>query len=181
MRRPIVSAVSLVSVLAAFVLAASPAAGADAPRYGGTLVFAIGANPETLNPAITTGVNALAVTCKMFNGLVWLDRDWNPQPELARSWTITPDGLTYTFKLVENATWHDGKPFTSADVKFTMEEVLAKYHPRTRLAFQNLAGIDTPDAHTVVVRFTKPCAPVLQHMTCQDGASTTRRPARDTC
>lgn len=157
-------------LLATLVLLASPALAAEAPRYGGTLVFAIGANPETLNPAITTGVNALAVDCKMFNGLIWLDRDWNPQPELARSWTITPDGLTYTFTLVDNAKWHDGKPFTSADVKFTMEEVLAKYHPRTRLAFQNLAGIDTPDAHTVVVRFTKPYAPFLQQMTCQEGA-----------
>src|SRR5512145_2218800 len=107
-----------VFVLVVLVLAAQAAHAGEAPRYGGTLVFAIGANPETLNPAITTGVNALAVDCKIFNGLVWLDRDWNPQPELPKSWTITPDGLTYTFKLVDNAKWHDGKPFTSADVKF---------------------------------------------------------------
>ncbi len=170
MRRAVRSLVLAACVAAALAAPAVRSAAEETPRYGGTLVFAIGANPETLNPAITTGVNALAVDCKMFNGLVWLDRDWNPQPELARSWSVTPDGLTYTFKLVENAKWHDGKPFTSADVKFTMGEVLAKFHPRTRLAFANLAGIDTPDAYTVVVRFTKPYAPFLQQMTCQEGA-----------
>lgn len=148
-----------------------PAARAqEAPRHGGTMVFAIGANPETLNPAVTTGVEALAVACKMFNGLIYLDRDWNPQPELARAWTVSPDGLTYTFELVKGARWHDGKPFTAADVKFTFEQVLARFHPRTRLAFANVDRIETPDDHTVVVRFTRPYAPFLQQMTCQEGA-----------
>lgn len=140
------------------------------PQYGGTLVIAIGSNPETLNPAITTGVEALAVACKMFNGLIYLDRDWNPQPELARSWTVTPDGLRITFSLQPNVKWHDGRPFTSADVKFTMEEVLAKYHPRTRLAFANVEGVEAPDPTTVVVRFKKPYAPFMHQMTCQEAA-----------
>jgi peptide/nickel transport system substrate-binding protein len=162
----------LVGILATVMaLAQSTTAGAqEAPKRGGTLVFAIGANPETLNPAVTTGVEALAVACKMFNGLVYLDRDWNPQPELARSWTVTRDGLRVTFKLTPNVTWHDGKPFSSADVKFTMEEVLAKLHPRTRLAFANVEGVDAPDPLTVVVRFRKAYAPFLQQMTCQEAA-----------
>ncbi len=167
MRRVVASLAALVIVAAA---APSPAPAGEAPRYGGTLVFAIGANPETLNPAVTTGVEALAVACKMFNGLIYLDRDWNPQPELAESWTISPDGLTYTFRLVRNAKWHDGRPFTSADVKFTFEEVLAKFHPRTRTAFANLDRVEAPDPYTVVVRFRKPYAPFLQQMTCQEGA-----------
>lgn len=157
-------------VLGTLALAAGRAPAQEAPRYGGTFVFAIGANPETLNPAITTGVEALAVACKMFNGLVYLDRDWNPQPELAAAWTVARDGLRIVFKLQPNVRWHDGKPFTAADVKFTMEEVLAKFHPRTRLAFANVEGVDAPDPLTVVVRFKNAYAPFLQQMTCQEAA-----------
>jgi peptide/nickel transport system substrate-binding protein len=168
MRRA-VFALALGMALAA--LGAQPAAPqSETPRYGGTLVFAIGTNPETLNPAVTTGVEALGVACKMFNGLVYLDRDWNPQPELARSWTVSRDGLRIAFALQPTVKWHDGQPFTSADVKFTMEEVLAKFHPRTRLAFANVEGVDAPDPLTVVVRFKKAYAPFLHQMTCQEAA-----------
>ena len=149
---------------------AQTAAQSETPRHGGTMVFAIGANPETLNPAVTTGVEALGVACKMFNGLVYLDRDWNPQPELARSWTVSKDGLRITFSLQPNVKWHDGQAFSSADVKFTMEEVLAKFHPRTRLAFVNVEAVDAPDPLTVVVRFKKAYAPFLHQMTCQEAA-----------
>ena len=160
-------------VMAFGLAAAAPnlvSAQPETPRYGGTLVFAVGANPETLNPAVTTGVEAIGVACKMFNGLVYLDRDWNPQPELARAWTVSRDGLRITFSLQPNVRWHDGQPFTSADVKFTMEEVLAKFHPRTRLAFANVEGVDAPDPLTVVVRFKKVYAPFLHQMTCQEAA-----------
>lgn len=141
---------------------------AERPKYGGTFVFATGTDPETLNPGLTTGVEALAVACKIFNGLIWLNRDWEPQPELAKSWEISQDGLMYRFTLREDVTWHDGKPFTAADVQFTFEEVLAKYHPRARLAFANVQAVEVPDPFTVVVKFQKPYAPFLQQMTCQD-------------
>ncbi len=163
---------SFLRTLTLLALLAVPLAASaqQTPKRGGTLVFAIGSNPETLNPAVTTGVEALGVACKMFNGLVYLDRDWNPKPELAESWTVSKDGLRIAFKLRSGVTWHDGKPFTSADVKFTMEEVLAKLHPRTRLAFADVEGVDAPDASTVVVRFKKAYAPFLQQMTCQEAA-----------
>lgn len=160
---------ALTPALALLIPAAAPAQ-SETPRYGGTLVVAIGSNPETLNPAVTTGVEALAVACKMFNGLVYLDRDWNPQPELARSWAVSKDGLRISFALQPNVKWHDGQPFSSADVKFTMEEVLAKFHPRTRLAFANVEAVDAPDPLTVAVRFKKAYAPFLHQMTCQEAA-----------
>ncbi|PYO58573.1 MAG: hypothetical protein DMD83_03285 [Candidatus Rokuibacteriota bacterium] len=152
------------------LLPGTVAAQTESPRHGGTLVVAIGSNPETLNPAVTTSVEALAVACKMFNGLIYLDRDWKPQPELARSWTVSKDGLRISFALQPGVKWHDGQPFTSADVKYTMEEVLARFHPRTRLAFANVEGVDTPDPLTVVVRFKKAYAPFLHQMTCQEAA-----------
>ena len=140
------------------------------PVQGGTLIFAIGGDPQTLNPAITTNVEALAVSCKMFNGLVWLNRDFEAQPELAESWEISEDGLTYTFHLRDDVVWHDGTPFTASDVEYTFEQVLAEYHPRSGRAFESVTDVSTPDGYTVVVQFEEPYAPFLQQMTCQEGA-----------
>lgn len=143
---------------------------ADAPVHGGTFVFAVGSDPETLNPAMTTGVEALSVDCKMFNGLTYRDRQGKSHPELATDWFVPPDGMRYTFKLRRDVRWQDGQPFTSADVKFTFENILAKYHPRAKVAFANVASVETPDAYTVVVNMKKPYGPFLEQMTCQDGA-----------
>lgn len=160
--------IALFVLVGVFAITPVPAWGADSPRYGGTLVIAISANPALLNPAIAGATEQIVVGCKMFNSLIYVDRDWNPQPELAKSWTISPDGRVYTFKLVENARWHDGKPFTSADVKFSFEEVSAKYHHRMAVALATLERIDTPDPYTVVVRFKNPYAPFLEALTCQN-------------
>src|ERR1700719_418203 len=78
-----------------------------------------------------------------------------PRPALAESWTAAPDGKTYTFKLRRGVTWHDGKPFTSADVKFSLEEIWKKLHPRGRVTFGKVTAVDTPDASTVVVRLSE--------------------------
>lgn len=94
-----------------------------------------------------------------------LDEQFNPEPDLAESWTVSPDGRAYTFKLRTGVTWHDGQPFSSADVKFTFDEVLLKYYARTKAGLENvLDGIDTPDASTVVMRFKQPYGPLLQRL-----------------
>jgi peptide/nickel transport system substrate-binding protein len=143
---------------------------ADQPRYGGTLIITIAGNPPTLNPGLTTAADALVPACKMFNGLTWVDRSFAPQPELAESWKITDAGLRVAFALRKNVRWHDGRPFSSADVKFTFEQVLAKYHPRTKVALANLKGVETPDAHTAVMQFSKPYGPLLQQVNCEEAA-----------
>ena len=132
---------------------------------GGTLVAAITEDPGQFNPGITTSFAVHAVADSMYNGLVGLDANANPVPDLAESWEISDDVSTYTFHLAEGVTWHDGEPFTSDDVKFTFENILLKYHSRTKAGLEKvLAGIDTPDASTVVFRFNKPYAPVLQRL-----------------
>jgi len=119
------------------VACARAAAGADA-----VAIVAIDADPGHFNPAITTGSHVHAVADSLFNGLVGLDQNQQPMPDLATGWQVSPDGLTYTFTLAE-ALWHDGEPFTSADVKFTFENVLLKHHARTRAGLGALiAGID---------------------------------------
>lgn len=133
------------------------------PQYGGTVVVAINADPGGLNPAITTQGGVHQICGSIFSGLVGQDFDLNPVPDLAESWTVSPDGRVYTFLLAKNAVFHDGAPLTSDDVRFTFEEMLLKYHSRTRASIgDNLHQITTPDAHTVVFEFKRPYAAFLQ-------------------
>lgn len=150
-------------LVATAMLACNP--GAPPPEAAVTLVVAQGGDPGALNPAVTTSGNTHPVTDQIFNGLVGLDGDFRPLPELAERWTIEDDGRTYRFFLRRDVEWHDGTPFTSADVKFTFEEALLKYHSRTRAALEGLLlAVETPDPHTAVFRLRRPYSPLLQRL-----------------
>lgn len=132
---------------------------------GGTLVAAISSDPGALNPAVTTSGSTHTASELMFNGLVELDASGEPTPELAESWEIEEDGALYRFTLVDGVEWHDGTPFTSADVKFSFEEVLLQFHSRTSASVGNaIESIETPDDLTVEFRFAEPYAPLLQQL-----------------
>jgi peptide/nickel transport system substrate-binding protein len=145
------------------VMCVSPTVRAqDAPTRGGTLVVAIAADPGHLNPAITTSGATHTAAELIYNGLLGRDERGDAVPELAESWTIEQAGAVYRFRLRNDVTWHDGTRFTAADVKFTFEDVLLKFHARTKAAMGGvLAGIDTPDERTVVFRLKQPYAPLL--------------------
>lgn len=135
----------------------------------GTAVLGIDADPPTLNLGTTTDFAAGDVSAKILEGLVWLDPQYNPKPSLATAWTVSPDGKTYRFTLRPGVKWHDGRDFTSADVKFSLLEVTGKLHPRAAPVFKNLGiEVDAPDALTVVVKLQKPYAPFLSQMTVFD-------------
>ena len=137
----------------------------DAPVRGGTLVVAIVSDPGHLNPAITTSGATHAASELLYNGLVGRDERGDPVPELAESWQVEQGGTVYRFRLRDGVKWHDGKPFTASDVKFTVEEVLLKFHARTRASMGSLlAGIEAPDDRTVVFRFKQPYAPLLYQL-----------------
>jgi len=137
----------------------------DAKAQSDSVVVAVSADPGHFNPGITTGYNVHVVADSMFNGLVALDSKLTPTPDLAESWTVSDDNKVYTFELVDNATWHDGVPFTSADVKFTFENILFNYHSRTKAGLGSVVeAIETPDDHTVVFRMAEPYGPLLQRL-----------------
>jgi peptide/nickel transport system substrate-binding protein len=142
--------------LLAVVLVALAAGGVTAQRRGGTLIAVVHPEPSTLASYLSTAASIGEVTAKIYEGLLEYDFDLTPQPGLARSWTVSPDGKTVTFKLQDNVKFHDGKPFTSADVKFTVLEVLRKAHPRGASTFKEVADIETPDPHTAVFRLNNP-------------------------
>ncbi|MEC7259380.1 MAG: ABC transporter substrate-binding protein [Pseudomonadota bacterium] len=124
--------------------------------------------PSVLNPAIATSNATTLVAGKMYEGLVQLDFDLTPQPMLAESWEQSEDGLTYTFKLVQNATWHDGEPFTSADVVFSCDVMLRETHPRARMLFDQCESITAPDDYTVEFKLKAPFGPFLMAMDTQN-------------
>lgn len=149
--------------LALFALLFALSGNGVAQVRGGTAVIAVQADPGHLNPAISTAANVHAVADSLFNALVELDRDVRPQPDLALRWTVGEGGTVYTFQLAPNVKWHDGQPFTSADVKFTFDEVLLKHHARTKAGLGTvIASIETPAPDQVVFRLKRPYGPLLQ-------------------
>ncbi len=126
------------------------------PTRGGVLTISQAVEPPMLCSAFNTSTYIALVSCKVLEGLVRYDADQKPQPLLAESWTVSPDGLTYSFRLRQGVTWHDGKPFTSADVQFTAMEVWRKLHPRSGVTWAALEAVETPDAATAVFRLSRP-------------------------
>ncbi len=123
---------------------------------GGTLVMIAQPEPPSLAPYLSTSGPIGLVAPKVYNGLLDYDLDLNPVPELAESFEVSDDGLTVTFNLREGVKWHDGEAFTSADVQFTIMEVLKQFHPRGPNSFREVSSIDTPDELTAVFNLDKP-------------------------
>jgi peptide/nickel transport system substrate-binding protein len=123
----------------------------DTPRYGGTLIWAMGGQPPSLNPLLVLTAYTSQVVCQVYGTLIKYDWNYQPEAELAESWIISEDGLTYTFYLRRNVKWHDGEPFTSADVVYTFD-VLFRESPRGASLVGNLESITAPDDYTVVLK-----------------------------
>ena len=149
-----VTAGLVASVVALVLVAGLPGLATAQPRSGGTLVILQGAEPAALVSGVNTSTFIGTVSTKIHEGLLDYDFDLKPRAALAESWTVAPDGKTYTFKLRRGVTWHDGKPFTSADVKFSLEEIWKKLHPRGRTTFAKVTAVETPDANTVVIKLS---------------------------
>ncbi len=92
----------------------------DRPPQGGTLVRLF-ADPPTLDPHLMGDVTSSVIGGEVFGGLVTLSLDYQPVLDLAETCSISEDGLVYTFVLRENAKFHDGKPVTAQDVKWSIE------------------------------------------------------------
>lgn len=134
----------------------APGAVAETPVPGGTLIAIIQPEPTVLTTTVNNQFPNGVVSVNIYDGLVSYDENLAMKPELAESWTVSDDKLTYTFKLRPGVKWHDGKDFTSADVRFSALEVWKKVHSRGRLTFAELTDVETPDPYTAVFRFRSP-------------------------
>lgn len=131
------------------------AAGGD----GGSLTVVLLSEPVSLVSHSNVFTPVLSVSAKVTEGLLEYDQNLNPVPMLATAWSVTPDGLRYTFNLRQGVKWHDGKDFSSADVAFAIM-LLRQIHPRGRSTFANVTSVATPDDHTAIFELSKP-APFL--------------------
>ena len=146
-------------------LAAAPATVALAAKT--KLVVGMAVEPPGLDPTIAAPVAIGQVTWQnIFQGLVRLDRDGKIQPQLAESWTISPDGLTYTFKLRNGAKFHNGEAFDAATAKFALERAKAadSVNPQKRF-YSVITTIETPTPDTLVLRLTDPSGNLLYRLT----------------
>ena len=114
--------------------------------------------PANLDPRIGTDAQSQHLGSLLFSSLLERDAQMNLRGDLAERWE-SPDPLTYVFHLRRGVRFHNGQPLTSADVKFTFDSILsgAVKTPK-RGAFRVLAGVETPDAQTVIFRLREPYA-----------------------
>ena len=132
------------------------------PAYGDILVQGAIGDASNLIPLLASDSASHDVGGMVFNGLVKYDKDMNIVGDLAQSWDVSPDGLVITFHLRKGVTWHDGKPFTSADVLYTYQVTT---DPKTPTAyggdFLKIKKAEALDDYTFRVTYDKPFAPAL--------------------
>ena len=122
-----------------------------------TLRFANTSGEKNLTPWTQgSGYPGYYMMTLVYDTLAWIDPSGTPQPWLAKEFGVDPTGLRWTVRLHEGVTFHDGRPLTSADVKFTVE-YLTK-NPRPRWVLTNIERVETPDALTAIFVLKEPKA-----------------------
>ena len=145
----------------ALTLAGIPLHVLAAGKAGGVINVALQPEPPSIMIGTIQNGPALLVGGNIYEGLLSYDEKLNPQPSLATSWTVSPDGLTYLFKLKPGVKWHDGKPFTAADVVFSVDVFLRKTHARMRSNIVAVETIRAVDPLTVEFKLKHPFGPFL--------------------
>lgn len=143
---------------------------AEEPVYGGTLIVAESAEPPGLDP--TTNAAAAIdriVNHNLFEGLVMVDPKGNIVPGLAERWEISANGLEYTFYLRSGVKFHDGRPLTAADVKYTIErdQDPETGHPHPEY-YADIAEIEIVDDLTIKFKLSKISPALLSNLALGD-------------
>ncbi len=145
----------------ALAMLALPAAAQETPRRGGTLVYAVNAEPPGYDCQGTTTFVMMQTVGPHYSRLLKFDPDNYPAitGDVATSWEVSPDRLAYTFRLKPGVKFHDGSALTSADVKATYDRI--RNPPEgvvsvRKARFEDIAAIETPDPLTVVFRLKLP-------------------------
>ncbi len=144
----------------------APPASAAEPRRGGELVFIVGAEPPSFDGHRESTFAMLHWTAPHYSLLVKFDPENYPNiiGDVAESWTISPDGLTYTFRLRDGVRFHDGSLLTARDVKATYDKII--FPPQgvvsaRRASYSAVDSVEAPDPRTVVFHLKYPQAAML--------------------
>lgn len=157
----------LIMTLAALLLA-------SCRDRGETFVIALSDKISTLDPIGSETVDAASerIRALVFNALVKKNEKFDYVPDLATEVKRADDGLSYTFTLHDNVTFHDGRALTSADVKYTLDTILNSNSGKAASFFEGsgaskqalVTGVEAPDARTVVIRLRKPWLGLLSSL-----------------
>src|SRR5712691_10643988 len=154
--------------LAGSLIAANPrtAGAADTPRRGGVLLAVIGADAPSLDCHQESTFACIQLVAPLYNLLLQIDPYHYPKVigDLATEWKISPDGLTYTFKIRQGVKFHDGSALTAADVKATYDKIVfppAGVRSIRKNLYAAVHSVDAPDASTVVFKLKAPAASLL--------------------
>ncbi|GAU85538.1 ABC transporter substrate-binding protein [Bosea sp. BIWAKO-01] len=154
-------AISLLAGASSLLLSAAAQADDGKPVPGGTVIAALNSTTiPNLNTQMTSSVPALFAADVWADGLMTYDREANRVPRLAKSWTISEDGKTYTFNLREGVKWSDGKPFSAADVVFTLEN-FGKFNTYLTKLMPLVEKSSAPDDKTFVLTLKQPLTATL--------------------
>ncbi len=150
-------------VLTIFAFGASPV---DRPDFGGTYVEGVAGRPNAINP-IFSQYNEVDrdIASLVFTGLTRSDENGNIKPDLASKWSISPNGLIYTFTLRADVYWHDGERFSADDVLYTLRTIQdpACRCPPDLAGFWRTVAITAVDSANVRFQLTQPYAPFLDY------------------
>jgi peptide/nickel transport system substrate-binding protein len=135
------------------------------PR-GGNLTVRLAADVAELRPWQPRSRGEEQIIDLLYSGLMRLDPQLRPQPDLARTWQAAPDGRVLTFTLRSGLAWHDGEPLDSADVLFTFEQLQTLPYTSTALIndLRYIERITAPSPRTVVMTLTERYAPLLAQL-----------------
>lgn len=140
-----------------------------APKASDTLIYAQGAEPRGLDPAMVDDGESAKVMINIYDGLLKYNKDSTKvEPSLAKSWDVSPDGLTYTFHLQEGVKFHDGTDFDAEAVKFNIDRQLPP-QVTTDMAYASFVygsvkDVQVVDKKTVKVNLTAPSTPFLSNL-----------------
>ena len=136
----------------------------DGHYYGGTLVVATALEPTYYQTNYQWDGGVVYISHNILSKLCYWDEDTKTMvPDLAESWEASDDLMTWTFHLREGVTWHDGEPFTAADVKWTFDSIL-EYGDQayTYTYVKMVESVETPDDYTVVFHMAYPCGTFVE-------------------
>jgi peptide/nickel transport system substrate-binding protein len=173
--RRFVSLLALALALVVLTLPAPPSGAQGAPKPGGVLTFAPLSAAPSLSPHEESTIAVVQQASPCFNNLVYFDPAKKQEsadtvvPELAEKWSWQDNYRNLVFFLRRDVRWHDGRPFTAQDVKYTFDMVRGapdargklRVNPR-KLWYENVEGIEAPEPHTVVFRLKRPQPSLLQ-------------------
>jgi peptide/nickel transport system substrate-binding protein len=130
---------------------------------GGSQVSASAGDASTLNPVLVGDATSQGICDSVFDGLTRYNPKLQLEGALAERWEVKDSGKTIVFHLRHGVRWHDGEPFTSADVKFTIDSIMdTRVASPAKSLFDLVSKIETPDAYTVIARYKKAFAPALE-------------------